>query len=621
QLTEKQVQEMTLEEKDKWWLENVYRGDMRQLTLRSGITGALLGSILSITNLYIGIKTGWTLGVGITSVILSYATFKFLSNLKIGDEMTVLENNTMQSIATSAGYMTMPLVSTLPAYMMITQTVIPQWQVYCWIVVLGILGALFAFPLKKRYINDEQLPFPEGYAAGVVLNNLHESDGEEGIKKAKILGAGAAVAAIIEFFKSEAVLAKMSLQFLTLPPHWDDIIYKFAAPKIGGIPLKDLTVSIDSSIVMMGTGMLMNMRSSFSLFLGAILNYCLLAPILMNQGIITGTGFKNITIWALWGGAAMMTTASLYSFLSSGNTFSSITELFNKKSGGAKTKKKDVLEHIELPKKVSYIGIPLLGIVVMIMGKSFFGIDYWLSAVAIPLVFIFCIMAVKSTGITAITPGSTLGKVTQVTYAMMAPGQVTTNLLAAGITSEVCLSASNLLMDIKPAYMLGGKPRHQAIGHIIGIFCGGLVAIPVFYLLFNGDISLFTSEKFPMPNATVYKAIADVLSNGLNSLHWTAQIAILVGAVFGVLCEIINKKTKGSFISPVPFGLAFVIPFSTCFEMFLGTLLFWLMNRKAEEKRSPGFQLLLENKETLGAGIIAGGSIIGIALLIAETSL
>ncbi len=40
------------------------RGDMAQLTLRSAVTGFLLGSLLSATNLYVGAKTGWTLGVG-----------------------------------------------------------------------------------------------------------------------------------------------------------------------------------------------------------------------------------------------------------------------------------------------------------------------------------------------------------------------------------------------------------------------------------------------------------------------------------------------------------------------------------------------------------------------------
>jgi uncharacterized oligopeptide transporter (OPT) family protein len=90
---------------------------MPQLTIRSALTGMVLGGVLSLTNLYIGIQTGWTLGVGITSVILAFAAFKTLARVGLGSEMTILENNAMQSIATAAGYMTAPLVTSLSAYM------------------------------------------------------------------------------------------------------------------------------------------------------------------------------------------------------------------------------------------------------------------------------------------------------------------------------------------------------------------------------------------------------------------------------------------------------------------------------------------------------------------------
>src|SRR6187549_2865293 len=118
QLTEAQTRTWTREQKDRWWLENVFRGDMAQLTVRSAITGFILGGLLSATNLYIGAKTGWSLGVGITSVILAFAFFKILQQMGF-EEFTILENNAMQSIATSAGYMTAPLISSLTAYMIV----------------------------------------------------------------------------------------------------------------------------------------------------------------------------------------------------------------------------------------------------------------------------------------------------------------------------------------------------------------------------------------------------------------------------------------------------------------------------------------------------------------------
>ena len=618
ELSEEQVQTMTLQEKDQWWLEKVYKGDMPQLNFRSAITGVILGGILSLTNLYIGIRTGWTLGVGISSVILSFALFKLLSRLKIGSEMTILENNAMQSIATSAGYMTAPLMASVPAYMMVTGTVIPMWQTVWWGIALSLLGVLFAFPLKKRFINDEQLPFPEGRAAGIVLDSLHSDQGSAGIFKAKLLMAGAALSALIETLRNGAVMQAIKAPFLQLPEFWDDFVYKFATPNILGTPLKDLTIRLDSSIVMIGTGGLMNMRTAMSLLLGAFINYFILAPIMIKNGAIESATFKSITMWSLWGGAAMMTTSSLYSFFAKPKVF---IEAWNSLVGGKKkAKQQDVLKDIELPLWISLAGIPVMGAITVWMGHAWFGVEWWLGLIAIPLVFVFTLIAVTSTGLTAITPGGALGKMTQITYSMLAPGNVPTNLMTAGITSEVSLNASNLLMDIKPAYMLGGKPRHQALGHVIGIFAGSFVAVPVFYLIFNNDISKFTTDALPLPGAAIWKAVAEVLTKGLSTLHPTAQIAVLIGAVLGIVFEVLTKKTKGKFpISGVGMGLAFVLRFADSLAMALGAQIFLHASKKFTDKRSLGYRALVDNQETVCAGVIAGGSIIGIILILIET--
>jgi uncharacterized oligopeptide transporter (OPT) family protein len=618
ELSEEQVRTMSLEEKDEWWLKNVYQGDMPQLTLRSAMTGMILGGVLSLTNLYIGIKTGWTLGVGISSVILSYALFKMLAKMNLGSPMTILENNAMQSIATSAGYMTAPMMASIPAYMMVTGEVIPMWQTFWWIVILAILGVLFAFPLKRRFINEEQLPFPEGYAAGVVMYSLHSEENNQGMFKAKLLMVGAGLSAIIEFLRADTLLASIKMKFLAIPHHWDDFIYNFVTPKILGTPLKDLTIQFDSSIVMMGTGGLMSMKTAMSILIGAIINYFICAPILIDAGIITAATFKAITMWSLWGGAAVMTTSSLYNFFSKPQI---ILQSFQKMFSKGKVKN-DQLEKIELPMWIFAVGIPVFGALTVYLGHIWFGIHYWLGLIAIPLVFIFTLIAVTSTGLTAITPGGALGKLTQITYGALAPGNVTTNLMTAGITSEVSLNASNLLMDIKPAYMLGGKPRLQAIGHILGIFAGGLVAVPVFYSLFHGDISLFTSESLPLPSASIWKGVSEVLTKGLSNLHITAQIAAGIGAILGIVIEIVNKKMNGRFpLSGVGLGLGFVLRFTDAWSMALGTLIFWFAKKTCKDPKTVAYRAFVDNQETLAAGVIAGGSIIGIILILLENML
>jgi uncharacterized oligopeptide transporter (OPT) family protein len=181
-LSDEQVRTWTREQKDRWWLENVFRGEMPQLTIRAAITGFFLGGILSATNLYIGAKTGWTLGVGVTSVILSFTIFRILSRVQVSKDMTILENNAVQSIATAAGYMTGPLISALMAYMFVTNTTMEWHKMLIWNILASLLGVMVAFPMKRRFINDEQQPFPEGRAAAVVLDSLYPDAPQGGTK-------------------------------------------------------------------------------------------------------------------------------------------------------------------------------------------------------------------------------------------------------------------------------------------------------------------------------------------------------------------------------------------------------------------------------------------------------
>jgi putative OPT family oligopeptide transporter len=623
QLTEEQVRTMTPEEKDRWWLENVWKGDMPQLTLRSALTGMLLGGVLSLTNLYVGAKTGWTLGVGITSVILAFALFKALQILLHVREFSILENNCMQSIATAAGYMTAPMISSLAAYMMVTGNIVPMHHTMLWIISLALLGVLFAFPLKRRFINDEQHPFPEGRAAGIVMDALHHSDARQGVLKAQLLVVCAVVSAVIEFLKQESLLERLRIGFLTIPGALEEKLLSRLGwgPQVQNTPLPQLTVSLEPDHVMLAAGGLMGIRTGASLLLGACVNYLVLAPWMIQDGSIVANaagayGFRQITTWSLWPGVALMTTASLFSF------FSKPKVILSAFSGllGRKKRDEDCLKDIELPMSVFVIGIPIVGALVVFLAYLFFDVSPLMGVIAVPLVFVFTLIGANSTALTSITPTGALGKLTQLTYGILAPGNIKTNLMTAGITGEVASNASNLLMDIKPGYMLGGKPRHQAIGHVLGIFAGSLAAVPVFYSAFlKNDIGNLANDTYPMPAAQIWRAVAELLTKGIENLPTTAVWAAVIGALLGIVLEAISVACKGRFpLSAVGIGLAFVIPWSTCFAMFLGSFLFWMAGRIWSAKESRMNQIVVENQEPICAGVIAGGALMGIAVALYE---
>src|SRR6516165_10057099 len=135
----------TPEEIERQWYEQVYRGrgdSMAQLTWRAVIMGSLLGAVLSLTNLYIGLKAGWGFGVAITACILSYALWTALHRIGIvRTPMTVLENNCMQSAASSAGYSTGgTLISAYSAYMMLNpENPLPLPFLMGWVFFLAVL--------------------------------------------------------------------------------------------------------------------------------------------------------------------------------------------------------------------------------------------------------------------------------------------------------------------------------------------------------------------------------------------------------------------------------------------------------------------------------------------------
>ena len=451
QLNEQQIRDWTPEQKDRWWLENVFRGDMPQLTLRSALTGFILGGLLSATNLYVGAKTGWTLGVGLTSVILAFAMFKVLTRFGAKD-MTILENNCMQSIATAAGYMTGPLISGMAAYMWIENRPMIWWQMLLFNVVLSLLGVLVAFPMKRRFINNEQQPFPEGRACGVVLDTLYTGAASVGVFKAKALAMAALIAGGLSFISGENWMKLIQEKVMRLQSSWhlthylDDWYYALVAkgivpiPKIAGIPLKELALRPTLDLAMFGAGGLMGIKAASSMLIGMVLNFAVIVPWMIVIGEIKPRSgsleagdavFGRVHIlnnWALWWGIVIMVVASMVALFAKPKVFiEAFSGLFNR-SGPRKV---DVLGHIELPFNWSLIGVPIIGAVGVWMAHDWFGVGWIYGATAIPLIIVLTLIAASSTAMTGITPTGSLSKLPQFGYGALDPKHPPTNLMTA----------------------------------------------------------------------------------------------------------------------------------------------------------------------------------------------
>jgi uncharacterized oligopeptide transporter (OPT) family protein len=247
-------------------------------------------------------------------------------------------------------------------------------------------------------------------------------------------------------------------------------------------------------------------------------------------------------------------------------------------------------------------------------------VPWLLSFISLPLIFVLTIICANSMALTSWTPTGALSKITQFSMGAIDRTNPASNLIPATMTSEVANNASNLLSDIKPGYMLGAKPRQQAIGHVIGIFAGSLACVPLFFLLFvppdaNGVRSTATiiSDQFAMPGALQWKGVAELITKGLSNLQASAIVAMAVAALSAVAMEVARIVTKGRFpLSAVSVGLGVVLPPESTLAMFVGALIFWIMKLRNPEPGTKGHEVWVEGMEPICAGLISGSALMGI---------
>ena len=597
----------TPEEIERQWFEQVYRGrgdSMDQLTWRAVLMGSVLGAVLSLTNLYIGLKTGWGIGVAITACILSYAiwtTFVKIGWAKI--PMTILENNCMQSTASSAGYSTGgTLVSAFAAFIMLNGHALSIPLTLAWVFFLAILGVTMAVPMKKQMINIEQLRFPSGVAAAETLHALH-SHGQKGMRAARALGIAGILAAIDNFWHDGfAMIARLA------PFSSEALVTKFNAVVFGPAWV-GRTVMFSWEPIFIAAGAITGMRVCVTMLISGTLCWAVFVPLMQDAGVITGSGFRDVVQWTLWGGTSCMVAGGLLSFVlqwkSALRAFSGFARLFSRE-----TKAPTEMEAIETPMAWFAAGQLISLIALSLLAHASFGMPYWQSVLAVVMSFALALVACRVTGETDTTPVGAMGKVTQLTFGALNPGNVNVNLMSANITAGAATSSADLLTDLKSGYLLGANPRKQFIAQFAGIFIGTVVSVFAFTLIVNRP-EVIGSDQFPAPAAQTWSAVAKALSKGIGALApvkiWSIAIGGAVGIIFSVLPLIFPKRQK-YLPSAAAFGLAWVFHWYYGVLFFTGAVLAWWFQKKspanAEEFTYP-----------IASGIMAGGALMGVALI------
>src|SRR5438045_1669494 len=137
--------------------------DIKELTLRGIILGALITVVFTAANVYLGLKIGLTFATSIPAAVISMAVLRFFRS------STILENNIVQTVASAAGTLA-AIIFVLPGLVMIGWWHgFPYWPTALITGLGGVLGVLFSVPLRRALVSDSPLPFPEGVAAAEVL--------------------------------------------------------------------------------------------------------------------------------------------------------------------------------------------------------------------------------------------------------------------------------------------------------------------------------------------------------------------------------------------------------------------------------------------------------------------
>ena len=597
----------TPEEIERQWFEKVYRGrgdSMRQLTWRAVLMGSVLGAVLSLTNLYIGLKSGWGMGVAITACILSYAIWTAF--VKIGlakTPMTILENNCMQSTASSAGYSTGgTLVSAFSAFIMLNGHALPVPLTLAWVFFLAILGVTMAVPMKKQMINIEQLRFPSGVAAAETLRALH-SHGAKGMRAAKALGIAGILAAIDNFWHDGFVFITRLAPFSS-----DTLVAKLNAVVFGPAWI-GRTVMFSWEPIFIASGAIMGMRVCISILIGSVVCWMGFVPALQHAGLITHGGFRECVQWSVWPGVSCMVTASLLDLILqwriSLRAFVDLAKMFSLKS-----KSPGEMESIETPMSWFAAGQLISLVALALLAHASFGMPYWQSVLAVVLSFALALVACRVTGETDTTPISAMGKVTQLTFGALNPGNMNVNLMSANITAGAAGSAADLLTDLKSGYLLGANPRKQFIAQFAGIFIGTVVSVLAFTLIVDKP-EVIGSDQFPAPSAQTWAAVAQAMSKGFEALApakiWSIVIGGAVGIVFAILPVIFPKQEK-YLPSASGFGLAWIFQWYYGVLFFMGAVIAYWFQKKSPAKAK-------EFTFPVASGVMAGGALMGVAII------
>lgn len=608
----------------------MHNENLKELTVRGIILGALITVIFTASNVYLGLKVGVTFASSIPAAVISMAVLKFFK------DSSILENNMVQTQASSAGTLS-SVIFVLPGLLMMGYWQdFPFWQTMLICAAGGTLGVLFTIPLRRAMVVNSNLPYPEGVAAAEILKAGNHADGDSGVKD---IAYGGVLAGLVAFLTNGLrVMADGASAWIQTGKA------AFQLP-------------MGFSLALLGAGYLIGIVGGIAMLIGVILTWGVAVPYFtMSEDIAADASLIDsaMTVWktkvryigvGTIGIAAIWTLLILMKPMIEGMVHS-----FRMLKGG-----QEASEHridIDLsPKTMIYILIATVALIVISLHHFIAAapISPELSILLVVVctflaVFIGFFVAAASgymAGLVGLSssPISGIGIISVIVISLVlvsignasglfetVDGQkfltALTLFTASIVITTACISNDNL-QDLKTGLLVEATPWRQQVALIIGCFVGALVIAPVLEILyhaygFSGALprpDMDPSQALSAPQATLMTAISQGIFT--NKLEWTYILTgVGLGAVLITIDAFLKKVSNKVFSLPViAVGIGIYLPPSINTPVIVGAFLAWIMARHIAKLGNKEVSAKAERFGTLfSAGLIVGESLMGVIL-------
>src|SRR5687767_12187638 len=595
----------------------------KELTVRGLILGALITTVFTAANVYLGLKVGLTFASSIPAAVISMAI------LSVVKDSSILENNIVQTVASAAGTLS-AIIFVLPGLVIVGWwTGFPFWQSFLICLTGGVLGVLFTIPLRRALVTNSDLPYPEGVAAAEVLK---VGSGARGETKDE---TGEAREGLIAVILGAAASAGLAIVTAT----------RVAAGSFSGFFRIGAAASTGYdfawSLALLGAGHLVGLSVGMAMLTGLIIAWGIAVPWLTSiTPAAAGVDLDahTITIWRTqvrFIGAGAIGVAAIYTLarLAKPVVGGLVSTLASSRAGQARDDRDRDLS----PQWILVLTVACLivsGWLAYSFATSSVLSPYALrvTLVAVPFVLIVGFLIAGICGYMAgligasNSPISGVGILSIVVCAsvlilVVPPSAETQTALVAFalfVTAIVfaCATISNdNLQDLKTGQLVGASPMRQQIALIVGVAAGAAVIPFVLNLLataygFAGapNVNVVAANPLPAPQATLISALAQGVIGG--NLEWKM---LGIGALVGVgliLLDTLMGAMKKLRLPPLAVGIGIYLPMSATFAVIVGAVLSHWYDRRTSSMPNP------ERAQRLGtlvaSGLIVGESIWGV---------